>query len=254
MHRFFIAPEKLGGQAAYLDEDESRHMTQVMRLKPGDTIVVFDGQGHEYQACYESLQGRLCQVHIIDLIRREARPSIRLALAQGIPKGDKMDTIIQKAVEIGVDSIYPVIGKRSVVQLNQEKRARKRQRWELIAREACKQCRRSWLPNILEPLSLTELLNAMAYNPGIVLYEKETETGLREILQTGSWLMPREETLYLLIGPEGGWDDDEITIMRQHNLHTASLGPRILRTETAGLVAASLVLYEYGALGTLRTR
>lgn len=246
--RFFIAPQNIVGSQAVLDETESRHALQVMRLQPGDEVVLFDGQGRAYEACLDSVKGKRLVASIIMAISDDAEPAVNIHLVQGLPKGDKMDLIVQKAVEIGVHSIYPLQCRRSIPQIKEGAAAKKMQRWELIAREACKQSGRNRLLNIKPPLNISQLLSAMQGRPGVVLYEKERLTGYKGMLQT---LIPQcwQRDLFLLVGPEGGWDDSEIQEISKQGIPTASLGTRMLRTETAGLVAAALALYEAGELG-----
>lgn len=246
--RFFVAPQNIVGNQAVLDENETRHALKVMRLKPGDEVVLFDGQGRSYQACLESIQGKCLVAALIKAGSADAVPSVNIHLVQGLPKGDKMDLIVQKAVEIGVHSVYPLQCRRSIPQIKEGAAAKKLQRWELIAREACKQSGRNRLLNIKPPLYLSQLLSAMQGRPGVVLYEKERLSGYKQMLQT---LIPRcrQKDLFLLVGPEGGWDDGEIEEMLKQGIYAATLGSRMLRTETAGLVATALALYEAGELG-----
>ncbi len=237
------------GNEAILDENETRHALKVLRLKPGDEVSLFDGQGRSYQACLNSLQGKRLTATLLKVMDPDIAPAVRIHLVQGLPKGDKMDLIVQKAVEIGVDSIYPLQSLRSISRLKNDSADKKLQRWELIARQACKQSGRNRLPTIKPFLQLPQLLATIKGHNGVVLYEKERHCGYRQILQT---LLPqcRQKDLFLLIGPEGGWDDNEIAQMRKEGIYTASLGSRVLRTETAGLVVLALALYEAGELGT----
>jgi 16S rRNA (uracil1498-N3)-methyltransferase len=249
MHRFFISPQNIEGRQAILDESESRHALTVMRLKPGDKIILFDGEGASYQAFLQGSQGKRVVAVLEKILENEACPAVNIHLVQGLPKGEKMELIVQKAVEIGVHSIYPLQCRRSIAQLKGSMVEKKLRRWESIAREACKQSGRNRCLTINPALSLTELLAVMQSRPAVALYERERTTGYKEVLRT---LIPRcyKKDLFLLVGPEGGWDEDEIQELTGRGVHTASLGSRVLRTETAGLVASALALYEAGDLGT----
>lgn len=248
MHRFFIAPEGITGSIVEIDRVQARHLEKVLRLKAGDRVVVFDGQGHEYQVKLLGKEQDIWKGEIESMIADAGEPGVRLTLVQGIPKGDKMDTIIQKAVEIGVKRIIPMCSEHGVVRLNGDKAAKKVQRWQLIAQEACKQCRRNIIPRISSVVDFTALLSGLADYPVVMLYEHEEQMRLGQLLkeQGGNF---REQEIYLLVGPEGGFSPQEVELARRQNAYIAGLGPGILRTETAGLVAASIVLYEYGELG-----
>ena len=159
-----------------------------------------------------------------------------------------MDTIVQKAVEIGVKAIYPLACERSVVRLEGEKATRRVERWQDIAREACKQCRRNKVPEIKPVLDLPGVLREIDSRTAIMLYEAEEKLGIKTYFQEqGSNLAGQE--IFLLVGPEGGFSSNEVETARIHNCPTLTLGPRILRTETAGIVAASIILYALGDLG-----
>lgn len=248
MHRFFIAPEGITGSIVEIDGVQARHLEKVLRLKAGDRVLVFDGQGHEYQVKLLGKEKDTWKGEIESIIADTGEPGVRLTLVQGIPKGDKMDTIIQKAVEIGVKRIIPMCSEHNVVRLTGDKATKKVQRWQLIAREACKQCRRNIIPQISSVVDFAALLPGLADYPVVMLYEHEEQLRLGRLLKEQGRNF-REQDIYLLVGPEGGFSDQEVELARRQNAYIAGLGPGILRTETAGLVAASIVLYEYGELG-----
>ena len=220
----------------------------MLRLTAGDIVVCFDGTGREYQIRLEGRENGILTGQIIHTALRESEPALKLYLAQGIAKGEKMDTIIQKSVEIGVSAIYPVSCERSVVRLTEDKAEKKVERWQSIAREACKQCRRNLIPQVMPVTNFTSLLEEMGDIQAIMLYENEDQTSLKSLLKSQLGKVSGQE-LFLLIGPEGGFSPQEVEAAGRQEIYTASLGSRILRTETAGLVAASIILYEYGDLG-----
>ncbi|HHV15884.1 MAG TPA: 16S rRNA (uracil(1498)-N(3))-methyltransferase [Gelria sp.] len=247
MHRFFISPENIKENIVYIDPEEARHI-EVLRLTAGDTVMFFDGTGREYQVRLEGWESGILTGQIIHTGFGESEPALKLYLAQGIAKGDKMDTIIQKSVEIGVSAIYPVSCERSVVRLSGEKAPKRVQRWQSITREACKQCRRNLIPQVMPVMDFFTLLEKIGDKPAIMLYENEDKISLKSLLHK-HFIETDGQELFLLIGPEGGFSPQEVEVASQQGVYTASLGPRILRTETAGLVAASIILYEYGELG-----
>lgn len=183
------------------------------------------------------------------VLRRGAaggEPPLRVVLVQGLAKGDRMDTVVQKGTELGAAAFWPVLCKRSVVRLDASKKAARLQRWQRIAAGAAKQCRRALVPEVLQPLDWSAALNIIP--PGaLVLVPWENETGctLKEVLQSRS----RPDEVYLLIGPEGGLEDNEVEEARLRGGIPVTLGPRILRTETAGPAVVAMILYQWGDLG-----
>lgn len=247
MHRFFINSANLADNYVRFDEKEVRHMQKVLRLKQGDRVVGFDGKGHEYEITLVkeingSLRGKIEAVSF-----RKTEPNILLHLVQGLAKAEKMDTIIQKAVEIGIHSIYPIITKHTVVKLKEDKRENKLNRWQTIAREACKQCRRNYIPEVKPVQDINDFLKNRDLDcVSIMLYENEYNISLGKAVKSHLNLI-KSKGAYLIIGPEGGFSHEEAEEAQRQGIITAGLGPRILRTETAGLTAASIVLYECGA-------
>lgn len=244
MHRFFVSAQNIKNNKVYIDEDQSRHIEKVLRLRTGDIISVFDGKGHEYQV---RLSGREKKTLLADIeaeLKRENEALTRLSLVQGIPRGDKMDTIIQKAAEIGVSTIYPLISERTVIKLAGEKAEKKVDRWQLIAREACKQCRRNVIPEVKPVLDFNALFREIGQKPAIMLYENEEQTGLKTLLREKQESLAGRD-IFLLLGPEGGFSQAEVEESRRRKIIPAGLGPRILRAETAAIVAAGIIMYEY---------
>ncbi len=252
MHRFYVCPQDINDEQVRLDQAQSRHIEKVLRLGRGDRVIVFDGLGREYEIEVSGVQHGQVMGEIIRVLSESEQPSIGIKLVQGIAKGDKMDFIIQKAVELGVDAIYPLISQHAVVKLEQDRALKKQERWQTIAREACKQCRRSRIPEVHAPLSLDALLQIINDKPAIMLYENETRQGLKELLTDKRPALSGAQELYVIIGPEGGFAEVEAELARSRGIMTAGLGPRILRTETAALTALAIVLYELSDLGSGR--
>jgi len=173
-------------------------------------------------------------------------PTLRVVLVQGLAKGDRMDTVIQKGTELGAAAFWPVVCKRSVVRLDASKKASRLERWQRIAAGAAKQCRRALVPEVLEPVEWSMALDMIP--PGalvLVLWEDETGRTLKDTLQSHS----RPDEVYLLIGPEGGLEQQEVEEACRLGGIPVTLGPRILRTETAGPAALAMLLYQWGDLG-----
>ena len=243
MARFFIRGEL--AEKMTLNGLDAHHASHVLRLKPGDEIIVVDSLGKAAKARLETGNSTETPLTFIEKIDVNSEPPITVYLAQGLAKGDKMDYIVQKAVELGVNKIIPLIADHSVVRYDLPKQANRRERWQKIALEASKQCGRLTIPEVTTFQDMKKLLAGYGQNfMTVMLYEGERKNGLKTLLQG----CPARAVL-LLIGPEGGFSDGEVTFCRQQGIRTASLGPRILRTETAALAALSIVMYECGDLG-----
>ncbi|SHG85518.1 16S rRNA (uracil1498-N3)-methyltransferase [Thermosyntropha lipolytica DSM 11003] len=247
MHRFFVSRDNIKGREAFIDKEEAHHIQKVLRLKEGDRITLFDGQGWEYYAFLQGVRDKKLVAWIEEAQKVDNEPPFRVNLVQGIPKGDKMELIIQKAVELGVYSIYPVLTERTVVTLKGEKETRKVERWRQIALEACKQCRRNIIPEIKPVISLRDMLELIAGKPALMFYENEQYNGIKKVLQENRDKI--KEEVFLLVGPEGGFAPGEADLAREKGIILCRLGPRILRTETASLAGISIILYELGDLG-----
>lgn len=248
VHRFFVSGENISGGRVVFDSGEAKHIERVLRLGAGDMVTIFDGSGYEYLIRLNEPGGDRLTGEVMEKDYVDRETSSRLYLVQGLCKGDKMDTIIQKAVEVGVKTIYPLACERSVVRLEGDKAVKRVERWQEIAFEACKQCRRNVVPEIKPVIELAALCQEMHGKCALMLYEKEDDLGISDYLKkNGSEMVGKE--IFLLVGPEGGFSAAEVERARQHGSSTATLGPRILRTETAGIVAASIILYQLGDLG-----
>lgn len=248
MHRFYIAPDMIEGNVARIDKEQARHIEKVLRLKSRDTITAFDGLGYEYLLQIMGRENNCLLAEIIDKVKKDNESNITLSLVQGMAKGDKMDLIIQKAVELGISSIYPLASENSVVRLEGDKADKKVGRWQAIAREACKQCRRNTIPCVHEPLILEQVLDMIDSRTAIMMYENEDKTALKAVLKDNRDRLLNSEIM-LIIGPEGGFSSSEVERAREKGVFLAGLGPRILRTETAGIAASSIIMYELGDLG-----
>ncbi len=247
MHRFLVEPNNIHNGQVTLENEDLKHLRQVLRLEPGDSIRVFDGSGMEYEATLLTVDKNKATARILRSFQSDTEPKTHVTLFQGLPKGEKMELIIQKAVELGVYRIVPVITQRSVVQLDKKDREKKAERWSRIAREAAKQCRRAYVPQIDPPMDFKEAIaNCGEYDAALLFYENEEKKCLKELLKC--YNINKIKDIVLLIGPEGGFSDQEVEECVLSGFTVAGLGKRILRTETAAISALSILMYEMGEL------
>ncbi len=238
---FFVDPVDVDGDLAALRGDDARHLTVVRRASPGEAISLSDGAGSCWQARVVEATPTKVQLRLEAQLRVD-RPRPRVCVVHALPKGRKLDDIVQRLVEIGVDEIVPVHSARSDARLPPAKAAKAVMRWRAVARAAAKQSRRAWLPEIAE---VGEWAGAFgAVTSGVCCWEEATRP--LSALWPLSGVGGIADQIVLAIGPEGGLTPDEVTAT---GLPHASLGPTILRTDTAALVAASIVLHRLGRLG-----
>ena len=242
MHRFFINTDNIKKDRIVITGEDVSHISRVLRLKFGDEIILCDGQGIDYCVTIEGMDKYAVRTKIIGEMASIGEPDVNVILFQGIPKGAKMDIIIQKCTEIGVSRIVPVLNARTVVRLSDEKDERKKvERWQRIAEEAAKQSGRGIVPQIAKPKVFEEALEeAMELDISLIPYELEKQNTLKGYLH-GKAL----KNIGILIGPEGGYEDFEIKSAIDKGVIPVTLGSRILRTETAGSAVLSCIMYEF---------
>ena len=246
MDRFFVSPETLKDDSAELDRELSHRLRHVMRLRRGDHIILVDGRGGEYEAELEDVSGPTVRAAIVS--RREGlpEPAVRVVLYQSIIKGDRFDWVLEKGTEIGVAGFVPLLSGRSVVR-PRPGRSERRERWLRIITEAAEQCGRSYLPELAPAMWLDEALES-AEGLCLLPWEGEEKATLRRVLRS-SLAREKTRTVSIFVGPEGGFARQEVDRAVDLGARIVSLGPRTLRSETAGIVAAAAVLYEAGELG-----
>jgi len=262
MARFFVIPDPAdlqNGRITIAGPDVN-HITNVLRASKGDGLVLCDGAGTDYDVVIDQVSRERIVTVIRDSRPSLTEPPIGITLFQGVPKADKMDYIIQKCVELGVARIVPVLTSRSVVRFGSACDAEaKTARWNRIALEAAKQCDRGIVPEVACPVKFGEALK-LAEGHGLRLfpYEEEKEGSLRKVLQGHRAAMAcdardsagsPDDRIAILIGPEGGFDPEEAEKAVASGFIPVTLGPRILRTETAGPVVSAIVMYELGGMG-----
>jgi len=244
VHRFLVPPELIQGREVTFPDQEWRHLKQVLRLQPGDEVIVFDGQGHRYLTCLTSTGGQ-----VKESLPSPTEPLLQVHLAQGLAKGDKMDFIIQKAVELGVQPIVPLATEHAVVRIDPTD-TKKQTRGQRISEEACKQCGRDLVPLVSKVHNLEQLRGDWVNRPVCFFYEGASagnDTSLKKVLTELKGQEPID--LLLVVGPEGGFSPTEANKAVAAGWTPCSLGPRILRTETAALTALSIIMYELADLG-----
>ncbi|NLJ99734.1 MAG: 16S rRNA (uracil(1498)-N(3))-methyltransferase [Clostridia bacterium] len=250
MRRFFINARDIVGGTAKIIGDEAYHIIKVLRLGPGTSIIICDGEGYEYKGDIASIDSNTVIIKILGAKKTGGEPGVKISLAQALSrKSANFEFVIQKAVELGVNNIVPLLTDRTVVRAEEDRFRKRRKRWQRIALEAAKQSRRGRVPAVEKPSNLQDFLERLPRDTLCLMpWEGEDSTGIGEILKWESsknFIRP----VALLIGPEGGFTPEEVDNARRSGAIPVSLGPRILRTETAGIIALGIVLYELGDLG-----
>jgi 16S rRNA (uracil1498-N3)-methyltransferase len=247
------SPETLqNASTCLLGADNVRYLKTVLRMKPGDEIIVFDGFGHEFEARIEGFGASGANVRLGEPILR-AQKKIRLTLAQGIPKAGKMDAIVKTAAELGADVIIPVSAARSVRRIEGEKSSAKVARWQKIVHEAAR-CTRSASVTVIEPvLSFTEMLGRAETDARkLIFWEEEDQQTIREVLQDQRFAGAAQ--YFIVVGPEGGLSRDEVVLARESGFVSVSLGRQILKVETAAAAILSIIQYEKGIFSDVAER
>ena len=248
--RIYSPPVHEGRDTVELAGDTVRYLRNVLRLGRGDEILLFDGSGWEYRGVIDRLEGREGTARIVTRTRIPLEIPVRITLAQALPKGDKMEFIVQKATALGVARIVPFRSARSIPRRTEERASRRLERWRRIAAEAAEQCGRADVPEIAEALPFQEALGKAG--PGavkILFWEAEADRSIREILKDDTARSAKE--FFLVVGPEGGLSGEEAEQARQAGFLTASLGRLVLRVETAALAILAIFQYECGLIGAL---
>jgi 16S rRNA (uracil1498-N3)-methyltransferase len=257
MHRFFVSPEVLAADRVELHGDLSHRLRHVLRLRAGDTIVLLDGSGREYDVVLEDVDGATVRARVVGRRDGPPEPEVRLVLYQSLIKGDRFHWVLEKGTELGVSGFVPLVCRRNVMRPRLDRTGR-RERWQRIVTEAAEQCGRSILPQLSPVTELDEALDS-ASGLRLLPWEEERALGLRTVLRQarlpdGQALAEGEAagppTVSVFVGPEGGFTRQEVERARASVVEVVSLGRRILRSETAGIAAAAAILYELGELGT----
>ena len=250
MHRFFVPPSWVQGNEVTISGPQAHQIARVLRMRPGDDVIVLDNSGWEIEVRLLSVDGTMVKGEVVHRRLADREPQTKITLYQGVLRSNRFEFALQKGTELGLVQFVPVISDRCVVSVL-ETVEKKQARWEWIVQEAAEQSHRGRKPRlrpaVLFPQACEE--SRQAGGLSLILWEEQEAIGLRRVLSKappgydGHW---PPFSVNLFVGPEGGFTADEVGIARRYNLVPVSLGPRILRAETAGLVAASAILYELG--------
>lgn len=243
MHRFFVEEPAMGANSITITGGDVNHIKNVLRMSVGDKICVINGQNNkEYYCEITALGSNTVDTRICEIRESDQELANEIVLFQGLPKSDKMELIIQKAVELGVHTIVPVSTDRTVVKLDAKKEANKRKRWMSISESAAKQSGRLRIPEVTQVVSFKEALE-MAGKMDVRLIPYELAEGMEKTREVMSGIQPGQ-SVAVFIGPEGGFESSEIEKAREIGVQSITLGKRILRTETAGLVTLAMLVYN----------
>ncbi len=242
MSRFYVPKEAIEGNMIRLSGPEAHHILDVMRLKKGDSVAAFDGSGREYAGIIKETRPKDLTIEVTSTREAAACEKVAVTLAQAIPKKDKMDYIVEKATELGVHAIAPVETMRTIVRLKGDKAKERVERWQRIAREAAKQCGRTTVPAVEKIKDYDSFLkDAKGYDLSLMACLSEGTIDIKEALRKR-----RAKNVLLCVGPEGDFTPDEIVSARSCGMEMISLGPMVLKSDTAGLAALAVINYEYG--------
>lgn len=247
MDRFFVGKNNINleNKTCIIDGEDVKHISKVLRCRIGEELEICDNDNNEYICEITNIDKSQVELNIVEVVDIKRESDLKIKVYQGLPKGPKMEMILQKLTEVGVDEIILVQTKRTVVKVDDKKEDKKIERWERIIYEAAKQSKRGKIPKLRGVLSFKEALADMKENDfNIAPYENERTKSIKQAIKGVDI-----KNIGIFVGPEGGFEDTEIKAIEEIGGQSVSLGPRILRTETASLVASSIVLYELSDLG-----
>jgi 16S rRNA (uracil1498-N3)-methyltransferase len=235
MNRFYVLPDSINENSITITGPDVNHIKNVLRLRSNDELVCFDGKGMEYLCSITEIGKDLIKVKVLSSKKIDTEPSVNITLVQALPTSSKMDFIIQKAVELGVHNIIPIISERTIAK------GSKLDRWRNISKESSEQCGRGIIPEVSPVLNFHEFLNISTYfDLKLIPWENEKNLLLKSLLKDSA----NPKSIALLIGPEGGFSAKEVEAAVKNGFKSVSLGKRILRTETAGMAAIAMIMYE----------
>lgn len=242
MYRFFVEPEQIGEETISITGSDVNHIKNVLRMRMGENIWISDGKEKEYHCEIVEMDSDVVRAKILDVDGAQTELPAEIYLFQGLPKGDKMELIIQKAVELGVHAIIPMSTERTIVKLDQKKEASKLKRWNAISESAAKQSKRMLIPEVRPVMSFAKALEYVRdFDIKVIPYEEAVNT--EETRQIIDQIRPGQK-ICIFIGPEGGFGKQEVEKAKEAGLCPVTLGKRILRTETAGMMLLSVMMFE----------
>lgn len=242
MHHFFVSENNISDELIRITGDDVNHIKNVLRMKIGEGVLISDGIGGEYTCSIQEITEEEIVARIEDYQAEGRELPVDIYLFQGLPKSDKMELIIQKAVELGVKAVVPVDTKRAVVKLDKKKEESKIKRWQAISESAAKQSKRGIIPEVLNVMTFKEAINFVSdFETKVIPYENCKDMGTAKEMISG---IKENTKVAIFIGPEGGFCETEIEYALEKNVTPISLGKRILRTETAGLAILSVIMFN----------
>ena len=245
MQRYFVK-QRAEANRFVIDEEDRHHIVKVMRMQIGDKIICVDQDGKQAECTLAEFTDTSVVADVVQWKDMVSELPISITIASGLPKGDKLEWIIQKGTELGGHRFLPFSAARSVVKWDEKKAAKKIDRWQKIAKEAAEQSHRAYLPEVMSAISFKELLlKSVDFDYKLVAFEEESRNGETSVFASTLKKINKGETLLLVFGPEGGLTDGEVHQLRDHGFAVCGLGPRILRTETAPLYALSAISYHF---------
>ena len=242
MQHFFVTPDQVKGDLIFVEGSDVNHMKNVLRMRIGEEVTISDGNNRQYICKIKEYEQDEAVLHILEEMNTDTELPSKIYLFQGLPKQDKMELIVQKCVELGCYEVIPVATKRCVVKLDDKKAKKKIERWQQIAESAAKQAGRGVIPEVKDVLSFKEALK-YAKDLDVVLIPYELAEGMKETKQLISEIKPGQ-SVGIFIGPEGGFEREEVETAIGEGAKAITLGKRILRTETAGLTTLSVLMFH----------
>ncbi len=242
MPRFFI--ENVSGDVITISGQDANHITKSLRMKVGESLTVCGGQGVDFICEIAEMSADSVQLRVVDKVATDSEPSVKITLYQGCPKGDKLELIIEKSIELGVNEIIPVLMQRSVSRPDAKSAAKKHDRYQKLALSAAKQCGRGIIPDVGEMMTFRQMTAKLAEHQAVIFFYECGGESLSSVI--GKITSQQLTDIAIVIGPEGGFDPAEADALKESGAMTATLGKRILRTETAPLAAISAIMFATG--------
>jgi 16S rRNA (uracil1498-N3)-methyltransferase len=246
LQRYFVSNGQIKNEQIVMNGDDYHHIVRVMRMNEGETVVCCNENGEAALCEIARISNETVELRIVKWLEEQTELPIRIYIAHGLPKGDKLELVLQKGTELGAFAFIPFLAARSVVKWETKKAEKKLERWKKIAKEAAEQSQRTRVPHIYEPMTIGQLIEfAQTVDCCVVAYEEEARQGETSVLRSVLRQMKPGGSLLVLFGPEGGFSEHEIRFLRDRGFLLCSLGPRILRTETAPLYVLAAASYEW---------
>ncbi|HET7628409.1 MAG TPA: 16S rRNA (uracil(1498)-N(3))-methyltransferase [Bacillales bacterium] len=245
MQRYFLE-HSLGSEQLEITGDDAKHISRVMRMRPGDAIICCGNDGRCAKCSLQEVTNDRVVAVVEQMVDDTSEMPVRVTIAQGLPKADKLDLVVQKATELGVHRVMPFLAERSVVKWDDKKKAKRSERLRKIAKEAAEQSHRCRIPEILYPRTFDELLTeSESYDVKLVAFEEEAKAGEQSNFAGLVQSISLGQSLLAVVGPEGGLSTEEVRLLQQKGFVSCGLGPRILRTETVALYMLSAISYHF---------